>query len=588
MLLIGLQLGNTGVMLAGIRDITPSRRLGTTIALFGAASPIGFAVGPALAGILIDGAGWSISGVFWVSCVLSVATGALVWFGSREVRPEVIPTGRVLDLAFGAVRGVLSDPIVRRIFAIFAISFLANQMARPYIPVLVERLAGTGPGLASAIALVAGTAALVGALVSPLGGALGDRIGFRPVLIGALVIGAVSLAAMPLAPGVGGLAAVALVFAASTAAVSAMIFGLLATEVPADRRSATLNLVYLPLYAAGIVGPATGAVVVAAGGLPAPFLGGAAVFLAGALGIWLSDRSRRPRRDGRREPETTDGAVGDEAIAATLVREWLPPDATLTPLPAMNSSTWLVEARTEQYVVKVSRPEDAPGLALAAWLEDRGVPTGAPIKTAVRDGRLAALLRYVEGTQLTAADAVVIGETLGRVHSVLVSAPVPGNVDRWPWTFIDPTRIGEPALRREAELAVARAVAEAPRLTHGSLHGDPAPEAFLETPGGVALIDWGAALHGPLLYDIASAVMYADRRILEGYRRTGPIGPAELDQVDVFLDLRWAVQAWYFADRIARDDLTGLAGRADNEKGLADARRALLGDQAGGYSGSYR
>ena len=296
MLLIGLQLGNTGVMLAGIRDITPRRRLGATIALFGAASPIGFAVGPALAGILIDGAGWAISEVFWVSCVLSIATAALVWFGSREVRPEVVPTGRVIDLAFGAVRGVLSDPTVRRIFAIFGIAFLAGQMARPYLPVLVERLAGTGPGLASAIALVAGTAALVGALVSPLGGALGDRIGFRPVLIGALLTGGVTLVAMPLAPGVGALAAVALVFAACTAAISAMIFGLLATEVPAERRSATLNLVYLPLYAAGIVGPATGAVVVAGGGISAPFLTGAAVFFGGSLLIWATGRTKRLAR----------------------------------------------------------------------------------------------------------------------------------------------------------------------------------------------------------------------------------------------------------------------------------------------------
>jgi len=294
MLLIGLQLGNTGVMLAGIRDITPRHRLGATIALFGAAGPIGFAVGPALAGLLIDGAGWAISSVFWVSSVLSIGTGALVWFGSREVRPEVVPTGRVIDLAFGAVRGVLADPTVRRIFAIYGVAFLATQMSRPYVPILVERLVGTGAGLASSIALVAGTAALVGALVSPLGGALGDRIGFRPVLIGALILGGAASLAMPFAPGVDALAAVALVFAACGAAIGAMIFGLLATEVPADRRSATLNLVYLPLYAAGIVGPATGAVVVSAGGLPAPFIAGAVVFAVGSALIWVSGRTRRP------------------------------------------------------------------------------------------------------------------------------------------------------------------------------------------------------------------------------------------------------------------------------------------------------
>jgi MFS family permease len=285
MLLIGFQLGNTGVMLAGIRDVTPTRRLGTTIAIFGASGPIGFAVGPALAGILIDGLGWSLSAVFWLSAALSVGTALLVGLGSREVRPDVVPQGSVLGLAFGAVRGVLADPVVRRIFVIFGVSFLATQMTRPYLPVLVEGLTGTGPGLASAIALVMGTAALVGGVISPLGGVLGDRIGFRSVLVGALAAGGTVLAAMPFVPSVAALAGLAVVSGAATATVSAMVFGLLAIEVPPERRSATLNLVYLPLYAAGIVGPAVGAGVVTATGIAGPFLAAALIFIAGAVVI---------------------------------------------------------------------------------------------------------------------------------------------------------------------------------------------------------------------------------------------------------------------------------------------------------------
>lgn len=293
MLLIGFQLGNTGVMLAGIRDVTPARRIGTVIAVFGVSGPIGFAVGPVLAGILIDGFGWSVPAVFWFSAALSVGTALLVWFGSKEVRPEVIPEGTVVRLAFGAMRSVLGDPVVRRIFLIFGVSFLANQMTRPYIPVLVEGLTGPGPGLASAIGLVMGLAALVGALVSPLGGVLGDRIGFRVVLIAALVVGGVVLFLMTLAPGVPSLAFLAVGLAAATATVSAMVFSLLATEVSPARRSMTLNLVYLPLYAAGIVGPALGAGVAAATGVNGPFLLGSAVFLLGAVGIGL--RRTRPQ-----------------------------------------------------------------------------------------------------------------------------------------------------------------------------------------------------------------------------------------------------------------------------------------------------
>jgi MFS family permease len=295
MLLIGLQLGNTGVMLAGIRDVTPRARLGTTIALFGASGPIGFAVGPVLAGIQIDGLGWSLPWVFAFSAVLSVGTALLVAVGSREVRPEVVPTGRIVDLAFGALRGVLADQEVRRIFVIFGVSYLATQMSRPYIPIVVEQLAGSGPGLVSAIALVAGTAALVGGLVSPLGGLLGDRIGFRPVLVAALGGAGVVLLLMPIVPSVAALALLAVVLGASTATVSAMVFGLLATEIPAERRSATLNLVYLPLYAAGIVGPAVGAGVATAAGVSGPFLVGGVVFLIGAVAI-LASRTRTPRK----------------------------------------------------------------------------------------------------------------------------------------------------------------------------------------------------------------------------------------------------------------------------------------------------
>lgn len=290
MLLIGLQLGNTGIMLAGIRDVTPRVRLGTTIALFGASGPVGFAVGPALAGLLIDGFGFAIPAVFAVSALLSVGTALLVTFGSREVRPEVVPTGRIVDLAFSSLRGVLTDRATRRIFGIFGISFIAIQMSRPYIPLLVEGINGLGPGLASAIALVMGAAALVGALVSPLGGFIGDRIGFRPVLIAALAGASVVLFLMPLVGSIGALALLAVGLGAATATVSSMIFGLLATELPAERRSAALNLVYLPLYAAGIIGPAVGAVVASVSGVHGLFVVGSAVFLFGAVTILVGRR----------------------------------------------------------------------------------------------------------------------------------------------------------------------------------------------------------------------------------------------------------------------------------------------------------
>src|SRR5207244_6643658 len=121
---------------------------------------------------------------------------ALLLLVSREVRPEVVPQGRAIGLAFGAVRGAVTDPAVRRVFFIFGIAILGSLMTRPYLPILVQTITGTGPGLASGMCLLVGTAALIGALVAPLSGPLGDRIGFRRVLVWALVVGGVVVAAM--------------------------------------------------------------------------------------------------------------------------------------------------------------------------------------------------------------------------------------------------------------------------------------------------------------------------------------------------------------------------------------------------------
>src|ERR1700704_2294642 len=53
-LLVGFQLGNTGVMLTALRAVTPRGRVGFAISLFGVTPSLGFAVGPAAGGWLVD------------------------------------------------------------------------------------------------------------------------------------------------------------------------------------------------------------------------------------------------------------------------------------------------------------------------------------------------------------------------------------------------------------------------------------------------------------------------------------------------------------------------------------------------------
>jgi MFS family permease len=294
MLLIGFQLGNTGVMLAGLRDVTPPNRLGTAMAVMSASGPVGLALGPLVGGLLLQSLHVSMRAMFAVDALLSFGTAIMLWVGAREIRPTAIPRGRTRDLAFGAVRGVLTDRTVRRLFVIYGTVFMARQLVNPFLPILVERVHGP-VGVEGAIGLVVGTAALVGAAASPAAGPVGDRVGFRPVLVATLVVGTAAVILMPVAPGTGILAALAAAYAAVFAVTAAMVFALLSVEVAPERRSATLNLVYVPLYVSGIVGPAIGAGLVTLG-LGVPFVAAGGVLAAGAGGVLAAPRRAAEHR----------------------------------------------------------------------------------------------------------------------------------------------------------------------------------------------------------------------------------------------------------------------------------------------------
>ena len=264
----------------------------------------------------------------------------------------------------------------------------------------------------------------------------------------------------------------------------------------------------------------------------------------------------------------------------------------------MGSQTWFVDVGEQRWVAKAVAPDGgsqfAEAMALARWLEQQGIPAGAPVPAAggqlavdLGDGWLA-LLTWVPGRALTGetdAEQALIGTTLARVHQVLAGYELAA-AQQFHW--VDPSA-NYLSLRPWLRPAVAAAVttldaARPDTMTSGLLHTDPAPDAFRLNPvtGRCGVIDWSYAQHGPLLYDLASAVMYVggpDRAavLISAYLDAGRLGAAEVERgLAPMLRFRWAVQANYFAWRIATGNLTGISGPRENEKGLEDARRALM------------
>jgi Ser/Thr protein kinase RdoA (MazF antagonist) len=279
-----------------------------------------------------------------------------------------------------------------------------------------------------------------------------------------------------------------------------------------------------------------------------------------------------------------------------LQRFWGIRPADVTPLGGgMNSETWLVQHEGSTFVAKrvpmAAVDELVAGCNVASALADGGFVTGRPVPT--NDGSLVltehglALLEYVPGRELdgeTDEEQCWIASTLAGVHAAGSPARGPGSAT-FAADWLTPKLQGVEAHRWLARaIDAVRAETDPLTVTWSVLHTDPSPEAFIhnDSTGVTGLIDWAGAKRGPVLYDVASVVMYLGGEdhataFLTTYGACGPLDADELELLDAFRRFRWAVQASSFAWRLALGDLTGLADRSGNEKGLDDARRGLAG-----------
>jgi MFS family permease len=301
---LGFWLGNTGVMLATIREVAPERERARVISLFSAAAPMGFAAGPLLAAWLIGGLGLTLAAPIAVAALLNglliVANIVVI----PDVRPAAQQRGSVLQVARRGITDVLRDPVARAGYLVLMLGIAGERMLRPALPLRIAEvsigsaIAGiaeplSAPGVAGAVGLLTGLSALAGAIAAPLIATFAfPRIGVPRSTALAFCVGAAAAASLAVAPTLPLLVLSITGIAAVSALLQAAVFTWLAERVTPSRRTAALSLSLFPLYAGNVAGLGLASVAALLGtprdgdllGLTPIFAVAAALLLAGVFG----------------------------------------------------------------------------------------------------------------------------------------------------------------------------------------------------------------------------------------------------------------------------------------------------------------
>jgi EmrB/QacA subfamily drug resistance transporter len=225
----------------------PAERRGTAIGIFSAITGLAVASGPLVGGAVVEGISWEW--IFWINVPIGLLAIPLVLTRMREsygpdsgldIRGLALVTGAALGIVWGLVRGNQagwSDPeVVGSVAAgaLLAAAFIAWELRarEPMLPMrffrsrafsagnaaifftfaslfgavffyaqLLQTGLGYGP-LGAGLRLLPWTATFI--TVAPIAGALADRIGERPLMVGGLSLQAAGMAwlALIVEPGV--------------------------------------------------------------------------------------------------------------------------------------------------------------------------------------------------------------------------------------------------------------------------------------------------------------------------------------------------------------------------------------------------
>ena len=293
----GLITGTMAAASALVAATVPRQRLGFSMGLLQVGMGAGIALGPLIGGSIADAFGYNYT--FYVTSALLLIAGITVLLGVEEHFEPVDKLTSGWHSFVAEWRHVLSAPGIIMTYSMRFITQLGRMMIIPIAPLFIQTLLFDTTRLNTFIGLVIGAASATTTLTAVYLGRLGDRIGYRRILIvSALAAAALYLPQSLVTAGWQLLVLQALVGVALGGIVPA-ISALLARYTRAGEEGAVYGLDNSINAGSRAVAPLLGAAVGYWFGLRATFVATAVLFLAaGLLAAW-----RLPRLGSSDEPQ---------------------------------------------------------------------------------------------------------------------------------------------------------------------------------------------------------------------------------------------------------------------------------------------
>jgi DHA1 family multidrug resistance protein-like MFS transporter len=266
---------------------TPRDRAGYAQGLLQMAVYVGASVGPLLGGVIADEMGYRAT--FWATGLLLLVAGLGVLFLVREdfqpppPRPRSVVRLPLRQRIWAALAPVLGSTLILGQLALGLVARTGPRLLAAMMPLFVESIAAGQGRVASLSGLVSGVSAAAGALGAVVLGRLGDRVGYRGIMIGCALTSVGAYAAMAAVGSPAALLAWQGLTGLAMGGILASLSAALAVLAPVGQEGVIYGVNASLTSVANAAGPLMGSTLAVWLGLRAPFVGSAAFFALSAL-----------------------------------------------------------------------------------------------------------------------------------------------------------------------------------------------------------------------------------------------------------------------------------------------------------------